>query len=69
MENTRTLDVPLFSIGQLVEKYTGDYKIKGIIRGIFTLYEGGPIRYVVRHEAEGGGFFCHIYSPNNIRAL
>lgn len=56
-----------FIVGDKVEKYTGDYKAKGEVRGCFSLYDGGPWRYIVRHEAEGGGYFCHIYSENNIK--
>lgn len=52
----------MFVVGDEVEKTTGDYRIKGIVRAAFTVYDGGPWRYVVRHEASGGGFFCHIYS-------
>jgi hypothetical protein len=56
-----------FKIGDRVEKYTGDYRAKGEIRGIFTM-SSGAVRYVVEHKAEGGGSFCHIYSAANLRA-
>lgn len=57
---------PKFKIDDEVFKHTGDYRIHGIVRAVFTIYEGGPTRYVVRHAAEGGGFFCHIYSEANL---
>ena len=62
-------DEQQFAIGDLVEKHTGDYRAYGEIRGVFTITENGPVRYVVRHTAEGGGFFCHIYSAKNIRLM
>lgn len=57
-----------FSIGDKVEKHTGDYHAKGEVRGIFAM-KNGAIRYVVEHPAEGGGSFCHIYSENNLRKV
>ena len=62
---TETMDE--FDIGDQVLKHTGDYRIPGEIRSKFQLYDGGPVRYVVRHEAVGGGHFCHIYAPANLR--
>lgn len=53
--------------GDQVFKHTGDYRLHGEIRGAFRLWDGGPWRYVVRHQADGGGFFCHIYSGSNLR--
>jgi hypothetical protein len=46
-----------FTVGDRVEKFTGDYRAPGEVRSVFTIYDGGPIRYVVRHAAEGGGYF------------
>ncbi|WP_321385717.1 hypothetical protein [Rhizobium sp.] len=64
---TNVLAIPqTFQIGQPVEKFTGDYIAKGEVRGIFAM-KGGAIRYVVEHQAEGGGSFCHIYSEKNLR--
>lgn len=56
-----------YKIGDRVLKYTGDYKLTGEVRGTFQLWDGGPWRIVVRHEAAEGGFFCHIYSESNLR--
>lgn len=56
-----------FPLWAKVEKFTGDYKAPGTIVSRFTLYPGGPRRFVVRHEAVGGGYFCHIYSAANLR--
>lgn len=55
-----------FKVGDWVEKVTGDYHARGEVRAVFTITEGGEVRYVVRHAAEGGGFFCHIYSEANL---
>ncbi|WP_234895022.1 hypothetical protein [Agrobacterium vitis] len=61
--------VPMpFAIGDLVEKHTGDYTAKGEVRGIFATTRGA-VRYVVEHQADGGGSFCHIYSEKNLRSL
>lgn len=51
-------------IGDLVEKYTGDYQLKGEVRAIF-LTKAGKIRYVVEHEPG----FLHIYSGANLRVV
>ena len=55
-------------IGDKVEKYTGDYTIPGEVRAIFTM-KNGAVRYVVEHEAVGGGAFLHIYSEKNLRPI
>ncbi|WP_197434739.1 hypothetical protein [Agrobacterium vitis] len=61
------LPIPMpFAIGDLVEKHTGDYTAKGEVRGIFATTRGA-VRYVVEHQADGGGSFCHIYSEKNLR--
>lgn len=51
-----------FEIGQYVEKFTGDYQIKGEVRAVFTTTRG-MLRYVVEHEPG----FLHIYSGANLR--
>lgn len=52
----------MFSIGQRVEKYTGDYHLEGEIRSMFTT-RAGKVRFVVEHDPG----FLHIYGPGNIR--
>src|SRR4051812_38282799 len=56
-----------YQIGDQVEKYTGDYRARGEIRGIFTM-KNGAVRYVVEHKADGGSF-CHISSEKNLRRV
>lgn len=58
---------PEFSLYDDVEKHTGDYRAPGVVVSVFTVVPHGPYRYVVRHEAMGGGYFCHIYSAANLR--
>ncbi|RYC10131.1 hypothetical protein [Ciceribacter ferrooxidans] len=59
---------PTFSICEQVEKHTGDYTARGEVRAVFAM-KNGAIRFVVEHQAEGGGSFCHIYSEKNLRKV
>lgn len=54
-----------FQVGDKVTKCTGDYRIGGEVRAVFTT-TAGATRYVVEHKAEGGGSFLHIYSAINL---
>ena len=54
----------IYNIGDQVEKYTGDYQLKGEIRAVFT-NKKNQIRFVVEHEPG----FLHIYSEKNIRKV
>lgn len=55
----------MYQEGDKVKKVTGDYKIKGEVRAVFTMVNGA-VRVVVEHKAEGGGSFLHIYSEGNL---
>lgn len=48
-------------VGDKVLKFTGDYKLEGEVRAVFTKKDG-KIRYVVEHEPG----FLHIYSEANL---
>jgi hypothetical protein len=54
----------MFAVGDKVEKYTGDYQLKGEVRAVFTT-KSGKTRYVVEHDPG----FLHIYGPDNLRAV
>lgn len=56
-------------VGDKVEKFTGDYTMKGVVLAVFNT-SAGQRRFVVEHNAAafgGKGYFLHIYGPNNIR--
>ncbi len=58
-----------FRVGDQVEKFSGDYRARGEVRGILVMKKGA-LRYVVEHEvADGGGSFCHIYSEGQLRLM
>lgn len=52
----------IFSVGDRVEKWTGDYQLPGEVRAAFTT-RAGKIRYVVEHDCG----ILHIYSGANLR--
>lgn len=54
----------IYNVGEKVLKWTGDYKLPGEVRAVFTT-RAGKVRYVVEHEPG----FLHIYSPENLRRL
>lgn len=66
--NVAVIPKPAFQFEEQVEKCTGDYTARGEVRGIFPM-KNGVIRFVVEHQAEGGGSFCHIYSEKNLRRV
>lgn len=51
-----------YQVGDFVEKYTGDYQLKGFVVAVFQT-RAGKTRYVVEHEPG----FLHIYSDANLR--
>lgn len=56
-------------VGDKVEKFTGDYTMKGVVLAVFNT-SAGQRRFVVEHNAAafgGKGYFLHIYGPSNIR--
>lgn len=57
-----------FSVGDKVRKVTGEYRINGEVRAVFTKADG-TVRLVVEHNAEGGGSFLHIYSEANLELI
>lgn len=60
---------PKFTIGQEVEKWTGDYTGRGTVRGI-SILGNGKLRYLVGHRIEDGtGEFLHVYSEGNLREV
>lgn len=59
-----------FAIGDRVEKFTGDYRLAGEVRAVIDVHgDGKVIRYTVRHDVPDGGWFLHIYSAANLRAV
>jgi hypothetical protein len=59
----------LFTVGQKVEKFGGDYGGPGVVVGGFELVQG-IWRYNVAHMIQGGyGVFIHIYNEREIRLI
>lgn len=56
-----------FRPGDEVEKYTGDYKLAGVVVAAFLTIDRRP-RYVVEHRPLAPGML-HIYGPSNLRKL
>lgn len=56
-----------FTVGSEVDKVTGDYRVRGVVVSRFRMLSGAE-RYVVEIQAQGGGSFCHIYGPHNLRS-
>lgn len=54
-----------FAVGDVVEKFTGDYTWRGEISAIF-LTPNGKERVVIAHPV-GKGYVLHIYAPPNLR--
>lgn len=54
-----------YKVNDAVTKVTGDYKIAGVVRSVFTM-GNGAVRLAVEHKAEGGGSFLHVYSEANL---
>ncbi|MBB3997256.1 hypothetical protein [Aureimonas pseudogalii] len=54
----------VFTIGDRVEKFTGDYQLPGEVRSSFTT-RAGKVRFVVEHDPG----FLHIYGRQNLRLL
>lgn len=57
-----------FKQGDIVNKVTGEYHIKGVVVAVFQKLDM-QTRLVVEHKAEGGGSFLHIYGPNNLELV
>jgi hypothetical protein len=62
----QTLPYPVRS---RVKKVTGDYQIEGVVAASFYTPDTLKLRYVVSHQAEGGGSFLHIYSHANLKSM
>ncbi len=67
LSQTRAASDDLFQVGDWVEKFTGDYKLTGVIVG-HAITTAGQIRYVVEHQPLAPGML-HIYSAKNIRLI
>jgi hypothetical protein len=63
-DERRQEEAGVFKVGARVEKFTGDYQLRGEVRARFTT-KAGKTRYVVEHDPG----FLHIYSAANLRAV
>lgn len=57
-------DSARFAVGDIVEKFTGDYQLTGEVRAVLTT-KAGKLRYVVEHSPG----FLHIYAESNLRPV
>lgn len=53
----------MLTVGDWVEKITGDYTFRGTVVAVFNKFNGGPLRVVVENK-QG---LLHIFSPNQLR--
>lgn len=53
----------MLTVGDWVEKITGDYTFGGTVVAVFNKLNGGPLRVVVENK-QG---ILHIFSPNQLR--
>lgn len=61
-----------FEIGERVKKVSGDYILSGTVVGVVEAFPGqenSPVRYIIRHMAEGGGWFLHIYNRSQLKSI
>lgn len=65
--NTGPLPYFNFEVHDRVEKYTGAYKLEGVVVARFLTIDGEK-RYVVEHRPLAPGML-HIYGPNNLRLM
>lgn len=59
------MENPSFRLGQLVEKYTGDYQVVGEVRAVFWT-RAGKLRYVVELDPCPG--LLYIFNQTQLRA-
>lgn len=61
-----------FEIGEHIRKVSGEYVLTGVVVGVVEAFPGqerSPVRYIIRHMAEGGGWFLHIYNRSQLKSI